>query len=148
MDFKLLIKKPLIIANVLILFCFIFLPYISMNFGPWGGVSKTGLGLLWSIFDKFQFMNLLLIVVPASSGFIIYKIIKKEEANFLAFKIILLLMHLYLFLHIAFFAEKSDIDFVGFGLWLSLVLSILQLFEAKVVAAINKQLPEDKKLEE
>ncbi len=148
MEIKEFIKKPIVVANIVILLCFLLLPYFQMSMGYWGAVSKSGIGLFWTIFDNFRPLNFLLILVPAANIFILYKIWKKEEANFQLFKFVIFVVLFVLFLNIAFFAEKSSIKFVGFGLWLSLIIAIAQLFEQKVVEFINKQLPEDKKIKE
>lgn len=152
MDIKELIKKPIVVANLLILVCFIFLPYFSFSmtgfYGAGTSVTETGFGLFWSIFDNFHFLNFILIAVPAANIFILYKVWKKEEANFMLFKFIIFAVLFLVFLNIAFFAEKSSIKFVGFGLWVSLIIAGLQMFESKVVEFINKQLPEDKKIKE
>jgi len=148
MDIKILFKKPAVWANLLILICFVLLPYFSMNLGTWGSVSKSGLGLFWTIFDKFNFLNFILIIVPAINLFVLYKVWKNEPYNASIFKIVMVAVLGILFLNIAFFAEKSSLKFVGIGLWLSLIIAVAQLFENKVVEVLNKQLPEDKKLEE
>jgi len=148
MELKTLFKKPVVWANLLILACFVLLPFFSMNLGAWGSVSKTGLGLFWTIFERFNFLNFILLIMPVANLFVLYKIWKNEAFNTLIFKILLVAVLGILFLNIAFFAEKSSLKFVGIGLWLSLIIAIAQLFESKIVEILNKQLPEDKKLEE
>ncbi len=136
MDLQTFIKKPIVIANLLILVFFIIFPYFTFNMGGFGGgfggVSKTGLGLFFTIFDSFSFINFLLILVPVASGYILFQTWKGENSLVMVCKIVILAILGYLFLHIAFFAEKSSIKFVGFGLWLSLIVAIAQLFETKI----------------
>ncbi len=145
MEIKKFILKPLVLVNVLIFICFILLPYFSLSIGPWGGVTKTGFGLFWSIFDKFHFLNLILIIVPVINIYMIYKIWKKEETNFTIFKVVMFIILLILFLNIAFFSEKSSIKYVGFGLWVSLILSVVQFFEEKLTQLLTKIFPEENK---
>ena len=38
----------------------------------------------------------------------------------------------YLFIHIAFLAEKSSISYVGIGLWFSLIVAIAMFFETQI----------------
>lgn len=57
-------------------------------------------------------------------------------------KIILAVMHIVLFVYIAFLADKSSIKFVGFGLWLSLILSIALFFDDKIEELVCKNKPQ------
>ena len=60
-------------------------------------------------------------------------------------KIVILIILTYLFLQIAFLGEKSSIKFVGFGLWLSMILSIAMFFEAKINALVCAGKPAESK---
>lgn len=51
-------------------------------------------------------------------------------------------MHIVLFVYIAFLADKSSIKFVGFGLWLSLILSIALFFDDKIEELVCKNKPQ------
>lgn len=47
-------------------------------------------------------------------------------------------MHAFLFIYIAFLADKASIKFVGFGLWLSLISSIALFFDDKIEGLVCK----------
>jgi hypothetical protein len=51
----------------------------------------------------------------------------------------------YLFLQIAFISEKHSIKFVGFGLWLSLIMSIAMMFETQITELICPHKPDENK---
>lgn len=53
-------------------------------------------------------------------------------------KIVLVIMHAFLFIYIAFLADKASIKFVGFGLWLSLISSIALFFDDKIEGLVCK----------
>ena len=53
-------------------------------------------------------------------------------------KLVILAMHVILFIYIAFLADKASIKFVGFGLWLSLILSIGLFFDDKIEGLVCK----------
>lgn len=132
MEIQTFIKKPMVIANLLLLFFFLVFPYFSMNLGSFGSVSKTGLGLFFTIFDHFNFMNLILIVIPACSGYILYQTWLQKDTLVQVCKIVNVVVLGYLFIHIAFLAEKSSISYVGIGLWFSLIVAIAMFFETKI----------------
>ncbi len=132
MEIQTFFKKAIVIATTLILVFFILFPFFTLNMGAFGSVSKTGLGLLFSIFDHFSLLNLLLIVVPIACGNILYQTWIGKDQFVMISKIIIVGVLGYMFLHIAFFAEKSSIKFVGIGLWLSLLVSIALFFETKI----------------
>lgn len=136
MDMQTFIKKPIVIGNLLLLLFFILFPYFTISMGYFGSVSKTGLGLFFTIFDKFSFLNFLLLLVPIAIGNILYQTWKGSDQLVMVSKIVILVILAYMFLNIAFLSEKSSIKFVGFGLWLSLILSIAMMFEAKITAMI------------
>ncbi len=142
MEFQNFIKKPLVIANIAILFCFLILPYFTLSMGGYGAYSKSGIGLFFTLFDNFNFLNLILIIVPIASVNILFQSWKGTINYVKISKIVILVILGYLFLHIAFFAEKSSIKFVGFGLWLSLIVAIAQMFESKINEMICKK-PQD-----
>ena len=136
MNMQTFIKKPIVIGTLLLLIFFILFPYFTISMGYFGSVSKTGLGLFFTIFDKFSLLNLLLILVPIACGNILYQTWKDSTSLVMVSKIAILVILVYLFLQIAFLGEKSSIKFVGFGLWLSLVLAIAMMFEAKITTMI------------
>ncbi len=145
MNMQTFIKKPIVIGMVLLLIFFILFPYFTISMGYFGSVSKTGLGLFFTIFDKFSLLNLLLILVPIACGNILYQTWKGSTSLVMVSKIVILVVLAYLFLQIAFFGEKSSIKFVGFGLWLSLVLAIAMMFEAKITTMICADKPIENK---
>ncbi len=126
------IKKPIVLLTLLILFFYLLFPYFSMSLGSFGSVSKTGMGLFFTIFDRFNFLNLLLIIIPIACGNILYQTWVQKDSFVQISKIVIVVILGYLFLHIAFLAEKSSIKFVGVGLWLSLIVSIAMFFETKI----------------
>jgi hypothetical protein len=142
MDFQTFIKKPIVIGNLLLLVFFVLFPYFTLSMGGFGSVSKTGLGLFFTIFDKFSFLNLLLILVPAACGNMLFQAWKGSDSLVMVSKIVLLVILGYLFLQIAFFAEKSSIKFVGIGLWLSLIMAIAMMFETKITELICPNKPD------
>lgn len=137
-EFKDFIKKPIVIISELILISYVILPYYSINMGTWGSYSKSGLGLFFLIFDKFSFMNFMTIIIPIATVAIILllQLFQKEKNLRMLLKIVILAMHVILFVSIAFLAEKHSIKYVGFGLWFSLVLSIVLFFEEIIENAI------------
>jgi hypothetical protein len=145
MDMQTFIKKPIVIGTLLLLFFFILFPYFTISMGYFGSVSKTGLGLFFTIFDKFSLLNLLLLLVPAACGNLLYQAWKGSNSLVLVSKIVILVVLTYLFLQIAFLGEKSSIKFVGFGLWLSLILSIAMMFETKITAMVCAGKPVESK---
>lgn len=142
MEIKDFIKKPIVIITGLILISYILFPYFSLSMGPWGSYSKSGLGLWFTIFEKFSFLNFLTIIIPAAAGFMCFQIWKKETSLINILKVVILAMHVILFIWIAFLAEKSSVKFVGFGLWLSLILSIALFFEKQIEDAVCKNNPQ------
>lgn len=100
--------------------------------GAFGNVSKTGLGLFFSIFDHFNLLNLLLILIPLACANILYQAWNNSTKFMMISKILIIAILGYMFLHIAFLAEKSSIKFVGIGLWLSLIVSVTLFFETKI----------------
>lgn len=142
MDFQTFIKKPIVIGNLLLLVFFVLFPYFTLSMGGFGSVSKTGLGLFFTIFDKFSFLNLLLILVPVACGNMLFQAWKGSDSLVMVSKIVLLVILGYLFLQIAFFAEKSSIKFVGIGLWLSLIMAIAMMFETKITELICPNKPD------
>ncbi|MEI6346360.1 MAG: hypothetical protein WCP69_00310 [Bacteroidota bacterium] len=142
MDFQTFIKKPIVIGNLLLLVFFVLFPYFTLSMGGFGSVSKTGLGLFFTIFDKFSFLNLLLILVPVACGNMLFQAWKGSNSLVMVSKIVLLVILGYLFLQIAFFAEKSSIKFVGIGLWLSLIMAIAMMFETKITELICPNKPD------
>ncbi len=138
MDIKDFIKKPAVIITALILISFIILPYFRLSLGPWGSMSKTGLGLFFTIFDSFNFLNMLTIIIPAAAAFLLFQLWNDETNLLMILKVVLVAMHVILFVWIAFLADKSSIKFVGIGLWLSLILSIALFFDDKIEEMVCK----------
>jgi hypothetical protein len=139
------VKKPIVIGALLLLVFFILFPYFTFDMGFLGSTSKTGLGLFFTIFKKFSLLNLLLILVPVACANILYQAWKESSTLVMVSKIVILAVLTYLFLEIAFLGEKSSIKFVGFGLWLSLILSIAMMFEAKINALVCSGKPVESK---
>ena len=103
-----------------------------MNLGTFGSISKTGLGLFFTIFDHFNLMNLILIIIPACSGYMLYQTWLQKDTLVQVCKIVNVVVLGYLFIHIAFLAEKSSISYVGIGLWFSLIVAIAMFFETQI----------------
>ncbi|MDD2411367.1 MAG: hypothetical protein RBS19_07550 [Bacteroidales bacterium] len=142
MEIKDFFKKPVVILTSVILISYLILPYFRLNLGTWGGYSKSGIGLFFTIFDSFSFLNLLTILIPAAAGYLLFLLWNKETNLVMILKIILAVMHIVLFVYIAFLADKSSIKFVGFGLWLSLILSIALFFDDKIEELVCKNKPQ------
>ena len=79
MEIKDFIKKPIVIITSVILISYILFPYFSLSMGPWGSYSKSGLGLFFTIFDKFSFLNFLTIIIPAAAAFLLLQVWQKEN---------------------------------------------------------------------
>ena len=142
MEIKDFIKKPIVIITGVILISYILFPYFSISMGAWGSYSKSGLGLFFTIFDKFSFLNFLTIIIPAAAAFLLLQVWQKENKLLMVLKLAVLAMHAILFIWIAFLAEKSSIKFVGFGLWFSLILSVSLFFEDKIEESVCKNKPQ------
>lgn len=138
MEIKDFIKKPVVILTSVILISYLILPYFKVDLGMWGGYSKSGIGLFLTIFDSFSFMNLLTILIPAAAGYLLFQLWNNQTNLAMILKIVLVIMHGFLFVYIAFLADKSSIKFVGFGLWLSLILSIALFFDDKIEELVCK----------
>jgi len=143
MELQTFIKKPIVIGNLLILLFFVLFPYFSFSINGYAGISKTGMGLFFTIFDKFNFGNFILLLIPIASGNILFQTWKKSDQLVMVSKVVLLVILAYLFLQIGFLAEKASVSYIGIGLWLSLIVSIAMLFETKINEMIDPKKPED-----
>ena len=127
-------KNPAAIAAFILFIGFFILPFIDIM-----GFSQTG----FQIFKAFKGKSFVVGFIPLASAYIIYAAYSCEKKIVMIAKWLILMVSAWFFLDIAFFAEKHSIKFVGFGLWLNLIISILLLFESKLTPLFCKSKPED-----
>ena len=122
-------KKPGAIAAFVLFIGFFLFPFVNIW---WFSVTA------FDAFKEFKGQSILLGLFPIASAYIIYAAYAGEKKIVIVAKWILLVLSAWFFLNIAFIQEKHSIDFVGLGLWLNLIVSILFMFENKITAMICK----------
>ncbi|MEI8204965.1 MAG: hypothetical protein WCH34_18230 [Bacteroidota bacterium] len=122
-------KNPGAIAAFILFIGFFILPFFTIM-----GFSATG----FKVFKELKGQSFLLILIPLASAYIIYAAYAGEKKFVVIAKWALLILSFWFIIHIGLLAEKHSFNFVGFGLWLDFVTSILLLFEAKITALICK----------
>jgi hypothetical protein len=127
-------KNPSAIAAFVLFVGFFIFPFIDIM-----GFSQTS----FQIFKAFKGKGILLVLIPLASAYIIYAVYSGQTKFTVIAKWVMLILSAWFFLDIAFFAEKHSIKFVGFGLWLDLLVSILLMFDKKINDMICKPKPEE-----
>ena len=122
-------KSPSAIAAFVLFIGFFLFPFIDIM-----GFSQTG----FQIFKAFKGKGILLVLIPLASAYIIYAAYSGEKKISYSAKWIILVLSVWFFLDIAFLAEKHSIKFVGFGLWLNVIISVLFMFESKIMPLFCK----------